>query len=90
MKVKTNRTNYQPEYRLELTTKEVRDFVMPRFRHMKDRKFKVVPWTGKNGLKLHFKKYDDGTVKVGFEEPGYGVTEEYYTVNELEELMMPF
>jgi len=90
MKVKSNRSNYQTEHRLELTTKEVREFVFPRFKYMKDRKFKVITWPGKDGLKLHFKRIDGGNVKVGFEEPGYGVTEVYYTIDELEQLMMPF
>ena len=89
MKVKTNRTNSEPDYRLELTTKEVRNFVFPRFKCF-TRNFKIVPWAYKGGLKLHYKKDKDGTVTVGFEEPGYGVAERYYTMDELEVKMMPF
>lgn len=90
IEVKTNRTARQPEYRLRLTTKEVRDFVFLRFKFMPtDKKFKLVKWTNHNGLVLHYKKTDEG-VKVGFEEPGYGVTGAYYTLNQLEELMLPF
>lgn len=89
MHVKTNRTKSEPEHRLELTIKEVRTFVLPRFKYFSG-KFKLVPWIGKNGLKLHYKKYEDGTVKVGFEENGCGVAETYYTVDELEAMMMPF
>lgn len=90
MYVKTNRTKREPQHRLSLTTNETRNFVFPRFKFFTNGKFKVIPWTGKNGLKLHFKKYDDGTVKVGFEENGYGVADTYYTMDELEALMMPF
>lgn len=89
MQVKTNRTKCAPQHRLTLSIKETREYVMPRFKHISG-KFKVIPWTGKNGLKLHFKKYDDGKVKVGFEERGFGVTETYYSIDELEALMMPF
>ena len=90
LSVKTNRTKSEPEHRLTLTVNETRNFVLPRFKYINNGKFKVIIWTGKNGLKLHYKKNDDGTVKVGFEEPGYGVAETYYTINDLENLMMPF
>ena len=90
IQVKTNRTAREPEHRLSLTTKEVREFVFTRFKFMPtDKKFKMVKWHNHNGLVLHYKKTDDG-VKVGFEESGYGVTTEYYTLNQLEELMLPF
>lgn len=94
IQVKTNRTKVQPSHRLELTAKEVREFVLPRFVHWPrsargPRMFKVITWPGKDGLKLHYKKYDD-EVKVGFEEPGYGVTEGFYTLDELEDMMLPF
>jgi len=89
MYVKTNKTKTQPEHRLELTTKEVRNFVLPRFKYFTT-KFKVVPWVNKGGLKLHYKKHQDGTVSVGFEEPGFGVADRYYTIDELEQKMMPF
>lgn len=89
MHVETNRTAKEPGHLLELKVKEVRAFVMPRFRFMNG-KFKIIPWHHHDGLKLHFKKYGDGTVRVGFEENGYGVAETYYTMDELEALMMPF
>ena len=89
MEVKTNKTKFESGYRLTLTTKETREYVMPRFKHISG-KFKLILWPGKNGLRLHFKKYCDGTVKVGFEERGFGVTETYYTMDELETLMLPF
>ena len=89
MEVKTNRTKCVPQHRLTLSIKETREYVMPRFKYLNG-KFKVIPWTGKNGLKLHFKKYEDGKVKVGFEEKGFGVAETYYSIDELEALMMPF
>ena len=89
LSVETNRTSREPDHRLTLTVKETREFVMPRFKFING-KFKIVPWHYHDGLKLHFKKYADGTVRVGFEENGYGVTETYYTMDELEALMMPF
>lgn len=95
IQVKTNRTSYQPEHRLELDVKEVREFVFPRFGYWPrsargPKMFKVIPWTGKNGLMLHYKKNTQEPAVVGFEEPGYGVAETYYTLNELEDMMMPF
>ena len=90
MEVKSNRTKAEPGHRLTLSIKETREYVMPRFKFFTNGKFKLIQWTGKNGLKLHFKKYDDGKVKVGFEERGFGVAETYYSIDELEALMMPF
>ncbi len=85
----SNRTNHESDHRLTLTVKEIRTFVFPRFKYFKNAKFKLVPWTGKNGLKLHYR--NDGTTKsVGFEENGYGVASKYYTLDELESMMMPF
>lgn len=91
IQVKTNKTKSEHDHRLELTTKEVRNYVFPRFKYFTNgTKFKKVRWTGKNGLTLHYKRFEDGTVKVGFEENGYGVATDYYTLNQLEELMLPF
>lgn len=90
IKLKTNRTKYEPEHRLTLTVKEVRNYVFPRFKYFQPgAKFKMVTWREKGGLKLHYK--NDGTTKsVGIEENGYGVASKYYTLDELESMMMPF
>lgn len=90
LSVETNRTSREPEHRLTLTVKETRNFVLPRFKYFPNGRFKLIQWKGKDGLKLHYKKDRDGKVTVGFEENGYGVAETYYTIDELEALMMPF
>lgn len=88
VRLKTNRTKAEPDYRLVLKAKEIVDFVYPRFKYIKGN-FKIVKWTGKNGLQLHFKyfgidlKTGERHYAVGFEEPGYGVTDNYYTINGL-------
>ena len=90
VELKTNRTKYEPEHRLTLTVKEVRNYVFPRFKYFQPgAKFKMVTWREKGGLKLHY-KVNGATKTVGFEEAGYGVATEYYTLDELEALMMPF
>lgn len=85
VELKTNRTNSEPEHRLVLKAKEIVDFVYPRFKFING-SFKIVKWRGKDGLQLHFKKLGknstgENVVVVGFEEPGYGTTETYYSLN---------
>lgn len=87
--VETNRTYREPEHRLELTTKEIRDYVFPRFKYVPKRGHKKVVWRHKPGLTLDYRTVNDQVV-VGFTENGYGVPNKFYTLNELEELMMPF
>ena len=83
VRLKTNRTKAEPEYRLVLKAKEIVDYVYPRFKFIKGN-FKINKWIGKNGLQLHYKRLGDNVV-VGFEEPGYGVTDTYYTLDQLRE-----
>lgn len=90
VKLETNKTKFDPEHRLELTTKEIRNYVFPRFKYFpKDKKHKMIPWLGKPGLSLSYRKTDRGVV-VGIMENGYGVPDKFYDLNELEELMLPF
>lgn len=90
IEVKTNRTNREPEHRLGLTVFELRNYVFPRFKNIPNGRFKVIRWTGKGGLALHYKRdpQHPEIVRVGFEEPGYGVAEVYYTMDELEQIIL--
>lgn len=90
VEVKTNRSNREPEHRLGLTVSELRGYVFPRFKNIPNGKFKISRWTGKGGLSLHYKRDPEHPeiVRVGFEESGYGVASVYYTMDELEALIL--
>lgn len=89
VQVETNRTSREPEHRLELTVNEIRSYVFPRYKYMSGN-FKVIKWRNKGGLALHYKRDPEHPeiVRVGFEEPGYGVANVYYTIDELEALIL--
>lgn len=89
VQVETNRTSREQEHRLELTVNEIRNYVFPRYKYMSGN-FKLVKWTGKGGLALHYKRDPEHPeiVRVGFEEPGYGVANVYYTLDDLEALIL--
>lgn len=84
--VETNKTKTDKDHRMTFTVKEIRDFVLPRFNYMKDRKYKMVKWHNHDGLELWYKKFD-GVVKVAFVEPGGGYPETFYSIDELEQLL---
>lgn len=87
VRVRTNRSRTEPEHRISLTVSELRSYVFPRFGNIPNGRFKVVRWRNKGGLSLHFKKNQSGVV-VGFEESGHGVADTYYTMDELEGLIL--
>ena len=89
IQLKTNKTTKLPDHRVTLTAEEVRNYVMPRFKYlMQGKTFKKVRWTGK-GVELYYKTFADG-VKVAIMEPGGGYPETFYSINDLEELLLPF
>ena len=75
---------------LELTVKEIRNYVFPRFKNFPNGRFKIVKWKYKEpSISLYYRKEKDA-VRVGFMVSGHGMPERFYTMDELEALMMPF
>ena len=79
MEYRTNKSTRNPEHTITLTPNQVKD-VRSRFRFLRG-KWKVVKLPGTN-IDLHYKTID-GVVKVGFEERGYGVANDYYGIDEI-------
>ncbi len=86
MKIEVN-SNAGP---LELTVKEVRNYVFPRFKNIPNGRFKISRWLYKEPtMSLYYRKEKD-VVRVGFMVSGHGIPTKWYTMDELEALMMPF
>ena len=89
IQLRTNKTTKNPDHRVTVTSKEVREYIMPRFKYFTNgAKFKKVRWTGK-GLELYYKKFGD-EVKVALLESGGGYPGFFYSINDLEQLLLPF
>ena len=89
IQVKTNKTSKNPEHRVSVTKEEVRNYILPRFKYFTGgAKFKKVRWVGR-GLELYYKKFGD-EVKVALLESGGGYPETFYSINDLEQLLLPF
>ncbi len=69
IQLKTNKTTKNPDHRFTVTSKEVREYMMPRFKYIRA-KFKKVRWVNK-GVELYYKKFGD-EVKVALLEQGGG------------------
>lgn len=89
IQLKTNKTTKNPEHRLTFTGKEVREYMMPRFKYMNQGKtWKKIRWTGK-GVELYYKTFGN-EVKVAIMEQGGGYPETFYSINDLEAMLLPF
>ncbi len=73
MKVYTNATKRDPHHMIEVPDKMIETVVLPKFKHMPS-SWKVVDAKQiMPGLKLHYRRCDDGQTRVSFEEPNNGV-----------------
>ena len=89
IQLKTNKTTKNPDHRVTVTSKEVREYMLPRFKYFTGgAKFKKVRWTGK-GLELYYKTFGN-EVKVALLESGGGYPETFYSINDLEAMLLPF
>lgn len=89
IQLKTNKTTKNPDHRVTVTSKEVREYMMPRFKYFTNgAKFKKIRWANK-GLELYYKIFGD-EVKVALLESGGGYPETFYSINDLEQLLLPF
>lgn len=89
IQVKTNKTSKNPDHRVSVTKEEVRNYILPRFKYFTNgAKFKKVRWANK-GVELYYKKFGD-EVKVALLESGGGYPGTFYSINDLEQLLLPF
>ena len=84
--VKTNKTKTDKAHRLIINDQQL-EFICKRMRYMQ-KSFKLIKLNDE--VTLHYRKKDD-VVKVGFEYRNHGVSDDYYTEEELRALdTMPF
>lgn len=88
IQLKTNLTTKNPEHRVTVTKEEVRSYILPRFKYFMGKTWKKVRWTNK-GVELYYKTFGN-EVKVAIMEQGGGYPETFYSINDLEELLLPF
>lgn len=88
VQLKSNLSSKHPGHHVIVSSKEVREYIMPRFKYFMGKTWKKVRWTNK-GLELYYKKFGD-EVKVALLESGGGYPETFYSINDLEQLLLPF
>ncbi len=89
VQLKSNLSSKQPGHRITVTSKEIREYMLPRFKYFTNgAKFKKIRWVNK-GLELYYKKFGD-EVKVALLEQGGGYPETFYSINDLEAMLLPF
>ena len=89
VQLKSNLSTKYPGHRVTVTSKEIREYMLPRFKYFTNgAKFKKVRWANK-GLELYYKIFG-GEVKVALLEQGGGYPETFYSINDLEAMLLPF